>query len=287
VQTLAEIREILQSRGLAPRKSLGQNFLIDHNLIRKLVDAAALEPPPHTPPVILEVGPGTGTLTEELLGRGAHVIACELDRGLAELLRERFAEPQRAIGAPPEARFTLIEGDALATKRALNPDILDALAGRPFRLISNLPYAAGTPVILTLLIDHPECSGLFVTIQREVADRLTAGPGTKEYGPLAVVAQAVADVHRLAALPPECFWPRPEVTSAMVALVRKEHPLTGDDPNAPRKLAEAAQRLFAARRKQLGSLLGRGFDFPQGIAPEARAERLSLHQILALAARMG
>lgn len=290
MQTLAQIRQLLESRSLAPRKALGQNFLIDHNLIRKLVDAANV----HPGDLVLEVGPGTGTLTEELLTRGCRVVACELDHGLAALLRERLADPQSSLGAPAQARFTLIEGDALAHKRALNPDILHALAAHatppapsgtlpPFKLIANLPYGAATPIMLALLTLHPQCRGMFVTIQREVADRLLAQPGTADYGPLAVVTQAVADITRLATLPPECFWPRPDVTSAMVAITPKTYPLTND----PARLADAAQHLFTRRRKQLGAILGRNFEFPEGIDPQLRAEALSIPQILALTRKMG
>jgi 16S rRNA (adenine1518-N6/adenine1519-N6)-dimethyltransferase len=286
VQTLAEIREMLESRGLAPRKSLGQNFLIDHNLIRKLVDASGVGAPGvggvagagGVGDLVLEVGPGTGALTEELLARGCEVVASELDRGLAQLLRERFA--QEAVAG----RFTLVEGDVLATKRSLNAEVVAALGGRPFTLVANLPYAAGTPVMIALLVDHPECRGLYVTIQREVADRLLAGPGSKEYGPLAIIAQTLAEVSRVAVLPPECFWPRPEVTSAMVGVVRRGRAFA-DIP--PARLAEVAQQLFARRRKQLGSVLGRGFEFPEGIDPQSRVESLSLEQVLALAAKMG
>src|SRR4249920_707298 len=111
MQSLTEIRALLESHGLSPRHALGQNFLIDHNLIKKLVDAAHVSPGDN----VLEVGPGTGTLTEELLARGASVVAVEIDRDLAGLLRERLAVNER---------FTLIEGDALAGKHAVNPDVL-------------------------------------------------------------------------------------------------------------------------------------------------------------------
>lgn len=276
MQTLAQIRELLASRGLSPRKALGQNFLIDHNLIRKLCDAAAITPGD----LILEVGPGTGALTEELLARGGNVVAAELDRGLAELLRDRLADPQAALGAPPQARFTLVEGDCLASKRHLAPALREALAGRPFKLVANLPYGAATPLMLALLTEHPECSAMYVTIQREVADRLLARPSTPEYGTLGVVAQAVAHVERLATLPPECFWPRPEVTSAMVSVVRRPDPLTRD----PAHLADFCQRAFSKRRKQLGSVLGRGFPFPDGVEPENRIEQLPPALVVALAA---
>lgn len=284
MQSLTEIRELLSSHGLAPRKSLGQNFLIDHNLIRKLVDAAAVGPGS----LVLEVGPGTGTMTEELLARGAEVIACELDAGLAQLLRERFGSDSLAGGMPAapggsgaggRGRFTLIEGDCLEGKRALNAEARAALAGRPFSLVSNLPYGAGTPLISTLLVDHPECGVLAVTVQREVADRIGAGPGSKEYGALSVIAQAMARVEPVASLPPECFWPRPDVTSRMVVLRRRAEPLARDSAG----LAAACRVIFAQRRKQLGSVLGRAIPWPGGIRPEQRAEELEVGQIVALA----
>lgn len=276
VQTLHAIKELLASRGLSPRKALGQNFLIDHNLIRKLVDTAAVRPGD----LVLEVGPGTGALTDELLVRGCRVIACELDRGLAELLRERLANPQQALNAAAPASFTLIEGDCLESKRELARPVAAALAREPFKLIANLPYGAATPLLLALLIHHPECSSMHVTIQREVADRLAAGHSTKEYGPISIVAQALCKVERLATLPPECFWPRPDVTSAMISLTRLPTPGTDN----PGKLADFVQTAFSKRRKQLGSTLGRGFPFPPGIKPENRIEELSVAQAVALAA---
>lgn len=265
MQTLAQIREMLDERGLRPRKSLGQNFLIDHNLLTKLVNRAEVGPED----IVLEVGPGTGVLTEALLERGATVIAAEMDRGLAELLRDRLGE---------HPRFTLVEGDALRGKSSLSDGVRQALGGRPFKVVANLPYAAGTPIITTVLADHPECPGLWVTVQREVGDRLAAGPGTKSYGTISVLAQAVARVERVAVLPPACFWPRPEVTSVMLAITRRPDPLTTD----PRRLFDACQRVFAHRRKRLGGVLGQGFPWPEGVDPDQRAESLDPERIVAL-----
>ena len=271
MQTLAQIRAMLEERGLAPRKSLGQNFLIDQNLVQRLVDRAGVGPGD----LVLEIGPGTGVLTEALLDAGATVIAGELDRGLAQLLRER-------LGDRPS--FTLIEGDCLEGKRTLAPTLDRALAGRPFSLVANLPYGAATPLMLTLLTQYPGCRSMAVTIQKEVVDRLLAGPEDgKAYGQLSVIAWALAEVERIANLPPECFWPRPGVTSAMVLLTRRESSRTVLAPNA---LAELAYQVFENRRKQLGSSLKErlpeGFCWPEGIDPTDRAESLSPEAVIRL-----
>jgi 16S rRNA (adenine1518-N6/adenine1519-N6)-dimethyltransferase len=269
VQTLAQIRELLAARGLSPKRALGQNFLIDHNLIRKLVDASGVR----AGDTVLEVGPGTGALTEELLDRGCVVVACELDDQLADLLRDRHA-------ANP--RFTLIHGDCLAGKRAVNPELLAGLGAGPFTLVANLPYGAATPLILALLTAHPRCKGLWVTVQREVADRLLALPGTEAYGTISVVADAASLRTRVARLPPECFWPRPDVESAMAGLERRGVPLAPDLP----ALADFTQFLFGKRRKQLaatlGSALAAAVRWPRGIDPKARAENLGTAQFVAL-----
>lgn len=280
LQTLADIKALLAAHGLSPRKALGQNFLIDKNLIAKLLDAAGVGPGD----VVMEVGPGTGTLTDALLERGCIVVACELDAGLAGLLRAR-------LGGEP--RFALVEGDCLAAGRAVNPALMAevhaalARAGRRrWSLVANLPYQAATPLMLSILMHHRECDRMAVTIQREVAQRLAATPdtptsaGERHYGLLSVVAQSLASVQRVAMLPPECFWPRPDVTSAMVLLQRLETPLT-DDPTG---LAAFCQLLFSRRRKQLGAILGRDFPFPPGVAPTLRPENLAPAALVQLAA---
>lgn len=274
MQTLAQIRGELERHGLSPRHRFGQNFLIDHNLLRRLVDAAELVPGS----LVLEVGPGTGTLTEELLERGCRVVACEIDRGLAALLREKFA------GAG--GRFTLIEGDCLESKREVSKAVVGALGREAYKLVSNLPYGVGTPLLLALLTSHPACEGMTVTVQKEVGDRLVAGPSSAEYGPLGVVAGLLAEVRRVAVLPPECFWPRPEVTSVMVAIRRRERPPI----ERPAAFAAFVQRAFANRRKQMRGVLGReapAAPWPEGISPSARAESLAPGQFVALYRALG
>lgn len=295
MQTLAQIREMLESRGLSPRKSLGQNFLIDHNLIAKLIDAAKEHAGLGPGHVVLEIGPGTGVLTQALLEMGARVVACELDRGLAALLRE-------TLGARFSAdQFTLVEGDCLESKHALNPAVLEAVKAytgdgadaKAFTLIANLPYGAATPAMMTLLADHPRCNGVFVTIQQEVADRMLAKAHSKDYGPLSVLVSAVTKAWQVAKLPPECFWPRPGVHSAMVAAVRVDGLVAVDEA---RGLVDFAQGLFEQRRKQIGSVLARQdkerqrkreIDWPSGITATMRAEELSPGQFVELMRKAG
>lgn len=275
MQTLTQIRALLERAGHAPKKSLGQNFLTDHNLIHKLLDAADLQ----SGETVLEIGPGTGTLTEGLLERGVQVIACELDSGLAQVLRE-------TLGAEHPDRFTLIEGDCLANKRTMNTEVSAVLGERPFKLVANLPYHAATPLMMTLMTKHPDCSGMFVTIQSEVVDRLAGAPGTKAFGSISVVAQHLGKVERIARLPPECFWPRPEVTSAMMAWRRD--PSVPADPAWWVRLADITQTLFQSRRKQLSKpakqIAGTDLDWPEGVNPTDRIEDLSVPHMVALAA---
>ncbi len=263
MQTLAQIKAMLEERGLRPRHALGQNFLIDKNLLGKLLDAAEVK----QGELVLEVGPGTGTLTEALLERGCNVVACELDDSLAAMLGERMP----ALGYGGGERFRLVQGDCLDKGKVLNKTAAAAIGDAPFKLVANLPYGAATTLMLNLLIDHPRCSLQAVTIQKEVAQRMSAQPGGKDYGLLSVVTQALGTVETVATLPPECFWPRPEVTSAMVVVRRRPDPLTRDGAG----LAALCQRAFSKRRKQLGSILGRDHPLPLGVSASQRPEELS------------
>lgn len=281
MQTLTEIKRLLEEQGLRPNKALGQNFLCDHNLIRRLVDASGVG----AGDLVLEIGPGTGALTDELLERGCEVIACELDRGLADLIAMRHAGTGE--------RFRLIRGDCLERKSSLNPEIALALGNRPFRLVANLPYGAASPLMALLATRYhpavageaPRCLGQFVTIQKEVALRLRAAPGTSDYGELGVLAQAMCNVSRVATLAPECFWPRPKVTSEMVSIVPLGAPFT----SRPDRLAALCRLLFTKRRKQLGTILssaGLEIEMPPGVQATMRPEQLGVMQLVELAQRM-
>lgn len=289
MQTLAEIRRLLAARGLSPRHRFGQNFLHDPRLVQRLVQAAEIVPGE----VILEVGPGTGTLTEALLDAGAVVIASEIDRDLCGLISDRMVE--RLGDAAPD-RFTLVAGDCLAAGRALAPAIVEALRGRAFRLVANLPYAIASPLIATLVLHHASCHGLFVTVQREVAERLTAAPGSRAAGTLGILVQTFAEVRRLCTLPPGAFWPPPKVESAMVAIRPDRAAACVDDPES---YARFVAGLFSQRRKTLGRILrdrmpGQASDgadrnrddaetpWPAGIRPGQRPEELSPQAFVAL-----
>jgi len=265
-QTLTEIKSLLAAHGLRPKHRLGQNFLHDGNQMRRILDAAAIT----SGDVVLEVGPGTGALTERLLEADAHVIAVEIDTDLEPVLTQRFT--------PIGDRFQLIVGDILAGKHVLNPTVIDALRERPFKLIANLPYNIASPLLVNLAVDMPRWQSGIVMVQREVADRLVASPGTRDYGPISVMMQAMCEVTRLFVVPPGCFWPSPKVDSAVVQLRRRDEPLTLD----AHRLATTVQRLFQQRRKQLGAILGADAALPAGVQRDARPESLTVEQFVQL-----
>jgi 16S rRNA (adenine1518-N6/adenine1519-N6)-dimethyltransferase len=241
-QTKHQIEALLAQAGSHPRHRFGQNFMIDQNLVRAVADAGELTPSE----LALEVGPGTGTLTEELLERAGSVVAVEIDRDLARLLRERLAE---------DHRFSLIEGDALAGKHELNPQLLacvrDAIGvGRSVKLVANLPYNIASPLVVELLLAGVQL--LAFTVQKEVAARLRAAAGSEDYGPLSVMAQLLGRVAVLRTLPPQAFWPAPTVQSSLVRI-------TGDDRLGPqaRPFSTFVHALFSFRRKTLRKALAK------------------------------
>ena len=266
MQTLSQIKALFAVHELRPRKRFGQNFLHDANKVRAILDAAEIRPGE----TVLEVGPGTGVLTEELLEGGARVVAVDIDRDLCAILRERLG--------PDTERFTLLNADVLADKHTINVDVHCAIDGMPFTLVANLPYNVASPLLATLATDHPAMKKAIVMVQEEVGARLTASSGGKEYGPLGIIVQAMCEVEDVTRLSPNCFWPAPKVDSVVLKLTRRVSPLT-DDPAA---LARLLQKLFTKRRKQVGSILGRDTPMPAGINPTFRPEQLTIEQLVAL-----
>lgn len=280
-QTRREIQALLASAGIRPLKRFGQNFLIDGNLLGKLVAAADVR----AGDVVLEVGPGTGVLTERLLESHTGVIAVEIDRGMQAICRERFGE---------NPHFTLIPGDILAGKHRISPEVLEMLAarepapGRRRMMVANLPYQVATPLVVELLMGELAISPLCFTVQAEVAERFLAGPGSKDYGPISVFAQVLAEGERIARVPPEAFWPSPTVNSAMVRLDRRVDRPAGEVIVALRELVHAC---FNHRRKTMRSNLRGRWEEETIVAaaeaggwrPEDRPEMLAPWQWLGLA----
>ncbi|MHC4742267.1 MAG: 16S rRNA (adenine(1518)-N(6)/adenine(1519)-N(6))-dimethyltransferase RsmA [Planctomycetota bacterium] len=215
MQTKREIQELLSSAGVSPNKRLGQHFLIDLNLMRLLIDSAGIT---HDD-VVLEVGCGTGSLTEGLAERAGRIISVELDRTVAQIAKNRLAET---------GNVEVINSDALASKNTVNPLIVEALtkakenlAGRTL-LVANLPYNAASPLMLNLVTGAVCVDAMYVTVQKEVAERMIAEPGNGDYGSLSIFLSATGSVNMVRVLKPSVFWPRPQVDSAMVAYVRDE-----------------------------------------------------------------
>ncbi len=242
VQTKTEIQAALMRAGLRPKRRFGQHFLIDGNLMRRLVASAEIGPDD----VVLEVGPGTGGLTDLLVPRAAAVVAVEVDRALASLVADRFAHADT---------LTLVQVDVLDTKNRLAPLVLEALSrageGRDGRLllVANLPYDVATPLLINLLLARPDVARLCFTVQREVGDRIEAVAGTKAFGPLAVILQTACRVELLARVPPEAFWPRPAVESNMYRLDVKPSPF--DSPGDFADFVALVRASFQHRRKTL------------------------------------
>ncbi|MDK1032297.1 MAG: 16S rRNA (adenine(1518)-N(6)/adenine(1519)-N(6))-dimethyltransferase RsmA, partial [Planctomycetia bacterium] len=210
VQTKREIEALLTSAGLRPKRRFGQNFLIDGNLMRILVASADLAPSD----VVVEVGAGTGSLTELLAASAGRVIAIEVDRGLAHLVGERVS----AL-----ANVEVICADVLESKHEILPRLLDSVrvaisGGAAFKLVANLPYSVASPLVAELLLGETVPALMVFTVQLELAQRIVASPSTRDYGHLAVVVQALARAEVLRELPPSVFWPEPKVAGAMVRI---------------------------------------------------------------------
>jgi len=250
MQTLRQIRSLLSQVGLSPRQRFGQCFMIDLNLMGKLLELADVG----RAATVLEVGPGTGSLTEELLLRAGKVVAVEIDRGLSQLLRDGFKGRDKLM---------LLCCDALSGKHRLAEEVVGAL-GPSAELVSNLPFNIATPLLAECLAGswralHGRGGCRFdrmtFTVQREVADRLAARPGSGDYGPVSMLAALLGRVRLGSIVPASAFWPRPKVASRMVRI--------DFDPTSARRVRDV-ERLsgllavaFSQRRKQIGSIVRR------------------------------
>jgi len=261
--TPATIPALLERHGVAPSRALGQNFLADPNTARRIVRLAGVADGDR----VLEIGPGIGSLTVALLEAGAHVTAVELDRHVVPALLD-------TVGADA---ITLVTGDAMTVDYAT---VLGDLDG-PWRAVSNLPYNVATPVVMRLLEDAPRVASMLVMVQREVGERLAAGPGTKAYGAVSVKVAYFARARVVGIVPPSVFVPAPRVDSALVELVRHAEPPVAVP--SPDRLFALVRAGFGQRRKMLrGALRAElGDDVvatltAAAVDPEARAETLTL-----------
>jgi 16S rRNA (adenine1518-N6/adenine1519-N6)-dimethyltransferase len=263
-----QLRQLASRLGVAPTKTLGQNFVHDANTVRRIVAAADLDPAD----VVLEVGPGLGSLTLGLLPASAAVVAVEIDPVLAGALPE-------TTGYDP--RLTVVTADALK----VGPDRL----GTPTALVANLPYNVAVPVVLHLLAALPTLRHGLVMVQKEVADRLVAGPGSKVYGIPSVKLAWYAEARAAGRVPPGVFWPVPNVDSGLVSFTRREPPAGGAERLATFAVVDAA---FAQRRKTLRAALSGwagGADAAEavlrraGVDPGARGESLTVAHFAAIA----
>ncbi len=251
------------------RKRFGQNFLNDAGVIDRMIASIA----PHDDDVFVEIGPGQGALTRPLLEAGVQLNAVEIDRDLAAMLRERLA----GFGE----QFRLLEGDALR-----QPLTAFAPPDQPLRIVGNLPYNLSTPMLFHLTEPGVcEITDLHLLLQKEVVERMAAGPGSRAYGRLSVMIQARCQVEPLFDVPPQAFTPAPQVTSRYVRLLPRPCPALADvDDDCLHQVVAAA---FAQRRKTLRNALN-GILHAQaieavGIDPSTRAEQISLEGYGALA----
>lgn len=264
-QTLSYLQQTLQAHGIRPKSKLGQNFLIDLNLLDLLVDTAELS----QDDLVLEVGCGTGGLTARLAEQAGTVFAVEIDADFHTLASRAVAGRDNVL---------LFHGDILRNKNELRSEVIHRvreLLQRPelrkLKLAANLPYAVATPVIANLLLTDLPLERMVVTVQWEIAERLMAPPGVKDYGALSVLVQSLAQVELVRRLPPTVFWPRPKVDSAIV-LIRP-------DPAARARVGDVLRfrhflrDLYNHRRKNLRGALA--------AIPETRHDKQAIDQKLA------
>ncbi|NNE12481.1 MAG: 16S rRNA (adenine(1518)-N(6)/adenine(1519)-N(6))-dimethyltransferase RsmA [Ilumatobacter sp.] len=251
------IHELLDASGLAPRRDLGQNFVADPNTVRRIASLARVGPGDR----VVEIGAGLGSLTIALAETGAEVLAVEVDPGVVALLRE-VAEPLPNV--------TVVEGDAM------HLDWTELLAGHDdWTLVANLPYNVATPLVCDLLDGVPAITSMLVMVQREVAERMAAGPGSRTYGAVSVKVAFWADAKVVATVPASVFVPRPNVESALIRIDRRPPPDVDADA-----LFSLVRQAFGQRRKMLRRSLHdvvRPEQFAAaGVAPDARPEQLAL-----------
>jgi 16S rRNA (adenine1518-N6/adenine1519-N6)-dimethyltransferase len=286
-QTQSYLRQRFQEAGIQPETRHGQNFLIDLNLLDLLLETAALG----RNDVVLEVGTGLASLTTRMAEIAAAVVTVEIDPRLVQLASEELSDATNVV---------MLQQDALASKNRIDPAVLDAVRtkmaeapGRQFKLVANLPYNVATPILSNLLAVDPLPVSMTATIQKELADRICAAPGTKDYGALSIWMQAQCEIAIVRTMPPQVFWPRPKVTSAIIHIVPSPEKRTGIADLE--YFHQFVRSLFMHRRKYLrgvlASMLKGQFEKPLvdellaafGFSSDVRAEQLDVSSFIALA----
>ncbi len=270
--------EVIQKYQFAFQKRFGQNFLIDAHVLEKIVSAAGIT----KDDCVLEIGPGIGTMTQYLAESAGQVIAVEIDTNLLPILTDTLKE---------YSNVKVINQDIL--KVDINELVKEYNNGRPIKVVANLPYYITTPIIMGLFESNVPIDNITVMVQKEVADRMQVGPGSKDYGALSLAVQYYASPYIVANVPPNCFIPRPNVGSAVIRLTRYQEPsVQVKDPKLMFKLIRAS---FNQRRKTLQNGLNNSpeISFSKeeitkaieslGVSPSVRGEALSLEQFAQLA----
>ena len=269
--------EVIQKYQFDFQKKFGQNFLIDGRVLEKIMDAADIT----KEDFVLEIGPGIGTMTQYLAERAREVLAVEIDKNLIPILAETLSEYENV---------DILNADILKTD--LNKIAEEKNGGHPIKVVANLPYYITTPIIMGLFESHVPVENVTVMVQKEVADRMQAGPGTKDYGALSLAVQYYAEPYIAANVPPNCFMPRPKVGSAVIRLtIHKTPPVQVKNEKLLFQLIRAS---FNQRRKTLQNGIKNfsGFNFSKeevaealeqmGVSPTIRGEALTLEQFAQL-----
>jgi len=269
--------EVLQKYNFNFQKKFGQNFLIDTSVLDRIISAAEIT----KDDCVLEIGPGIGTMTQYLAERAGEVVAVEIDKNLIPILEDTLSAYDNV---------TVINDDIL--KVDVNKIVEEKNGGRPIKVVANLPYYITTPIIMGLFENHVPLKSITIMVQKEVADRMQVGPGTKDYGALSLAVQYYASPKIVANVPPNCFIPRPNVGSAVIRLTRYEKPPVQVDDE--KKMFAIIRASFNQRRKTLVNGLGNAPELKiskervaevleeMQLSPTIRGEALTLEQFATL-----
>ncbi len=271
--------EIIQKYNFVFQKRFGQNFLIDENIIRKIIDASEIT----NEDLVIEIGPGIGTLTQYIAERAGEVVAIEIDKALIPVLEETLKD---------WPNVTIINQDIL--KIDLRKLITDRNKGQPAKIIANLPYYITTPIIMKVLEEQIPVSSMIFMMQKEVAERIEAAPGTKEYGALSLAVNYYSEISHVSEVPPNCFIPRPNVSSRVICMKKYEKPpVRAENEELLFRLIRAS---FNQRRKTFANSVRNALSYDRekteeilvqmGLPPNIRGEALTLNQFTQIADKL-